>query len=113
MVTVHKANFSREACLKGAPEVVLGFCDRIMVANDIVQLNDNEKDWFKRILNGMTSTGERCLGLAYRTETANEIPDDGIVFVGIAGMLDPLRPEVSASLQKCRGAGIRVFFADW
>ena len=38
-----------------------------------------------------------------------KIPKSGYTFCGIAGMLDPPRPEVPAALKKCRDAGIRVF----
>ena len=57
----------------------------------------------------MAARGERCLGLAMRAQSENEISEQGYVFLGIAGMLDPPRPEVPEALKKCYDAGIRVF----
>jgi len=99
----------REAYLKGAPEVVFGFCNRIMVGEHTIELGEENREWFQQTLNNMASMGERCLGLAYRETDTDLPPESGYVFMGIAGMLDPPRAEVPEALRKCHGAGIRVF----
>ena len=110
MVTVNNTpENGREAYLKGAPEVAFAFCNRMMIGDQIVELDAKNRDWFHQTLNDMASMGERCLGLAYRPVENDEAPEDGYIFMGIAGMLDPPRPEVPDALDKCHGAGIRVF----
>ncbi len=110
MITVNNTpENGREVYLKGAPEVVFAFCDRMMIGEQAVELNDENRRWFSQTLNDMASMGERCLGLAYQTVEEDAAPEHGCVFMGIAGMLDPPRPEVPDALSKCHGAGIRVF----
>ena len=110
MATLNKTpEDSCEAYLKGAPEVVLAFCDRILVDGQAVEITAENRAWFQQALNNMASMGERCLALAYRETDADLVPESGYIFMGIAGMLDPPRVEVPESLRKCHGAGIRVF----
>ena len=99
-----------EAYLKGAPEIVLSMCDKMMlISGESGELGEVERNWFKSALTGMASKGERCLGFAYRPVDEEEVPASGFIFVGLAGMLDPHRKEVPAALKKCHKAGIRVF----
>lgn len=110
MITLHgTGDGDNEAYLKGAPEVVFDRCDRIQVGKRVLPLDDENRRWFHETLNEMASRGERCLGLAWREASGETTPASGFVFLGIAGMLDPPRPEVPDALQKCHGAGIRVF----
>ncbi len=59
----------------------------------------------------MTDDALRVMGFAYRIEA--EIPDElsrefaeqGLIFAGLMGMIDPARPEVKPALEKARGAG--------
>ena len=98
-----------EAYLKGAPEVVLDLCSQLQIDEGHEDFCYEHTEWFNNTLNSMASKGERCLGLAYRPVQTDEIPEEGYVFVGFAGMRDPVRPEVPEAVRKCRGAGIRVF----
>ncbi len=110
MVTVNNTpENGREAYLKGAPEVVFAFCNRVMVGDQLIELDNESREWFNNTLNDMASMGERCLGLAYRSVDQDAVPENGYIFMGIAGMLDPPRPEVPEALDRCHGAGIRVF----
>ena len=100
---------SNEAYLKGAPEVVFGFCDKLLIDGAVVERNQETEQWFKTTLNEMAGSGERCLGFAYQPTQGEDCPSGAYIFVGIAGMLDPPRPEVPDALAKCHRAGIRVF----
>ena len=111
MITLNQTpdNTGNEAYIKGAPEVVFSFCDRLLVDGEIIALNEVGRSWFTKTLNEMASSGERCLGFAYQPTQTTTCPEQGYIFVGIAGMLDPPRPEVPEALALCHRAGIRVF----
>jgi sodium/potassium-transporting ATPase subunit alpha len=96
------------AYLKGAPEVVLGLCDRIMIDGELLPLDDVRRATVIEDYRRLAGRGERGLALAWRVAPADAVPEDGYVFIGLVGMIDPPRPEVPDALAKCRTAGIRV-----
>lgn len=110
MITLHENSdgASREAYLKGAPEVVLGMCDRVMLDGEVLPLTAVRRS---QVLDGyrrLAGRGERGLALAWQQVSSGIIPEDGYVFAGIIGMLDPPRPEVPDAIERCHTAGIRV-----
>ena len=104
--------------VKGAPDVVLELCTQYQGMNDQPHPLDDEMR--QRILDAndeMTKNALRVLGLAYRIE--RDVPDNpdnlkteelerDLVFVGLAGMIDPARAEVKPALQHAREAGIKT-----
>ena len=104
--------------VKGAPDVVLELCTQYQGMND--QPRPLDENTHQRILDAndeMTKGALRVLGLAYRVE--RDVPNDperikaeelerDLVFVGLAGMIDPARPEVKPALQHAREAGIQT-----
>jgi Ca2+-transporting ATPase len=102
--------------VKGAPDVVMNLCTSYqpLDGGKPVPLTDEKR---KRILaanDEMTREALRVLGVAYRlVEDLPENPDRkdleaDLTFVGLIGMIDPARPEVSTALQTASRAGIRT-----
>jgi sodium/potassium-transporting ATPase subunit alpha len=108
VVTQSRTNDEPRAYLKGAPEVVLEMCDTIMLDGSILPLTAERRDAVVDNYRLLAGRGERGLGLGYQPADGDEVPDGGYVFVGLVGMIDPPRPEVSDALAKCRTAGIKV-----
>lgn len=101
--------------VKGAPDVVLELCTNYQRMDDSPALLTEEQRM--RILKAndqMTQDALRVLGVAYKVTTV--LPDtediekleDGLIFVGLVGMIDPPRPEVAHALAKATKAGIRT-----
>ncbi len=111
MITINKnpGKNRSQAYLKGAPEVVLNMCDRVLDGDKERPLDETCRKQLLEKFNQLANRGERGLALAWRETDADEIVEDSYLFVGIIGMLDPPRPEVPDALAKCRTAGIRVF----
>ncbi len=101
--------------IKGAPDMVLDLCTHYQRTDDSpAPLTEDQR---MRVLNAndlMTQDALRVLGVAYRvSQTLPEMEDlekleEGMIFVGLVGMIDPPRPEVAPALVKASRAGIRT-----
>jgi P-type Ca2+ transporter type 2C len=107
--------------LKGAPETVLEHCPQIRV-NAIAQpMSDADRKFILEENHRMASEALRVLGLAYQIISPEEVEafkealeyghKADMVFVGLAGMMDPPRPEVPEAVRRAKRAGIRVIMA--
>jgi P-type Ca2+ transporter type 2C len=101
--------------VKGAPDIVLDLCNRYDAIDDRVKpLDDQARQRILAANDAMTSEALRVLGMAYRLvpivpdEINNAEMEKDLIFVGLAGMIDPARPEVSPAMEKARTAGIRT-----
>ena len=108
MITVTDAGAGPEADLKGAPEVVLEMCDRIVLNGDELPLTVERRAEVIDAYRKLAGRGERGLAFAARPCGRDEVPEEGYLFLGLTGMIDPPRPEVPAALARCHSAGIRV-----
>lgn len=98
---------------KGAPDVVLKKCTHILENGEIVNLDEEKKKKVNDVNLEMASKALRVLSLAIRlyddkpnSFDSKELEKD-MVFVGLTGMIDPVRPEAKEAVQECRQAGIR------
>ncbi|MFD1564250.1 cation-translocating P-type ATPase [Haloarchaeobius amylolyticus] len=116
MTTVHRTpDDGTVAYMKGAPETVLERCDRELVDGDHVALTDERRAALEAQTESFAEDALRVMGFAYRPdvpESQVESPDEdleqGMVFLGLQGMLDPPRPEVPGAIEGCLEAGIDV-----
>jgi Ca2+-transporting ATPase len=113
MMTVVRATGDGErAYVKGAPEVILARSTRLLQDGEERKILVPDRDAILAANEGMASGALRVLGFAYRDLPTGGIPDDGVegdlVFTGLAGMMDPPRPEAKEAVKACRAAGIRV-----
>jgi Ca2+-transporting ATPase len=115
MTTIHRVpDGGYEAYVKGAPDIMVELCDRIYLDGQVYPMTE---DWRERILevnHELASNALRVLGVAYRPfeeRPENPTPESverDMVFVGLAGMIDPARPEVLPAIAKARDAGIKT-----
>ena len=101
--------------VKGAPDLVLQLCTHYQTIDDEVQpLTDAMRNAIVAANDAMTSDALRVIGFAYRieeeipAELTREYAEQGLIFAGLQGMIDPARPEVKPALEKARGAGLRT-----
>ena len=112
MSTVHNTPKGIIQYTKGAPDEVLKRCTSALVNGRIVPMTAELKSQILAGNKAMADNALRVLALSMRAyagepadyEAANLEQD--LVFVGLTGMIDPVRPEVKAAIEECRGAGI-------
>ena len=94
---------------KGALEIILKKCSHIQKEERIILLTEMEKIKILEENKKFTSFGFRTLGIAYKkVENKENLSEENLVFIGIAGMEDPPRDEIKESLIACKNAGITV-----
>lgn len=96
---------------KGAPEVLIKKCTKILVANMERKIADYDLQRIEKENNLMAYEALRVIGMAYRfIEKGSNVPGDfekELTFIGLAGIMDPPRQEAYEAVEKCRIAGIR------
>ncbi|MEE8681165.1 MAG: calcium-translocating P-type ATPase, PMCA-type [Olsenella sp.] len=100
---------------KGAPDVILSRCTKIHTAQGDVPMTD---EWRKRIQDANKSMADDALRVmaAARVNYGKEKPSDfsadalehDMTFLGLCGMIDPVRPEVKQAVSEAHSAGMRV-----
>lgn len=111
-----EAGFSASVCalpdrrriyVKGSTERLLGMCAEMMVGDTKKPI---DADAIQQQTLHLAEQGYRVLALA-EGDTAADKPEEGLrglVFLGLVGMIDPLRPEAADAVAQCRKAGIEV-----
>lgn len=101
------------AYVKGAPESVLALSTRILLGGKEQQLSAADRERLEAVAESFEKDALRTIALAYREVplqerySAGEVEHD-LVFLGVAGMIDPPRTEVREAVQKCKRAGIKI-----
>ena len=113
MSTIHKCGDAFVQYTKGAPDEVLRRCISYEQDGKILPMTEEKR---REILDKNHSMADKALRvLAAAKRNWNAVPEDvtpenleqDLCFVGLTGMIDPIRPEVKAAIAECRSAGIR------
>jgi Ca2+-transporting ATPase len=113
MTTIHQmADGRKTAFMKGAPEVVLEKSSHILMDGEIRELGGKEKGDILKANEEMAQAALRVLGFAYRectdpVECSEEHLEHHMVFIGLAGMMDPPREEAIEATKVCKQVGIK------
>lgn len=98
---------------KGAPDIVLARCTHeITAGGDIVPLTEKRRGEIMAANKSMADDALRVLCAAMREwgelpPQESETTECDMCYIGLSGMIDPIRPEVKAAIAECKSAGIR------
>ena len=112
MSTVHQAEGQYIQYTKGAPDVILDRCTTYLKDGKAVPMTDEYRQEILKGNKAMADRALRVLACAQRIWDAEPVSYDADVleyelcFVGLSGMIDPVRPEVADAIVQCKGAGI-------
>lgn len=113
MSTLHKVGNKVVQYTKGAPDEILKRCTKAVKDDKVVPLTDEMRAEILAANKAMADKALRVLAaaLVYHDNLPEDVTPEAIehdmVFVGLCGMIDPVRPEVIGAIQQCREAGIR------
>ena len=102
------AGSNRLLITKGAPEVIIGICDRWIDGSGVVSLSAAQREWWLEQARQLAASGLRVLAFAcapHHPSPERELGEQ--VLLGLMAQLDPARPEVTKAVSTCREAGIR------
>ena len=114
MTTVHRTQDGHYIQFtKGAPDEILKRCSTVLEGGAAVPLTDAGRERILAANKGMADRALRVLAVAQKQLAAppavyeSDAVECDLCFVGLVGMIDPVRPEVKAAIEECRRAGIR------
>ncbi len=113
MSTVHRAADGFIQYTKGAPDALLERCTHAMRDGERVEMTDALRAQILSDNKEMADRALRVLAAAERRydalpgDTSPEALEQGLTFLGLCGMIDPVRPEAKEAVARCREAGIR------
>lgn len=105
MTTVHRGPQGFLSYTKGAPEMVLERCSRIMINGKAQSMTDVHRRQIRRAVDEFSSQALRVLAVAVR-QGEKEVREEGLTFIGLAGMIDPVRPEAKAAVEQFKRASV-------
>lgn len=111
-----KNEYEQLLLVKGAPEILLGFCSDVLVGKDKCDALSNQREVIETTLLNYQNRAMRTLGFAYiKLERGAHCFDkdgclriSGLTFLGVVAISDPVRKEVPEAVRSCIDAGIKV-----
>ena len=110
MSTIYKINNKLMFYTKGSLENVLDICNKVIIDNKIVPLDNKIKEEYIKMSDKMSSEALKVLAFAYKeVEEGSDYnkEENNLILIGLAGLKDPVRENISASINSCLSAGIR------
>ena len=113
MTTVHALESRYRVYTKGAVEELLKISDSILLDGKVVKLEQQHRDTILKTNEEMARDAMRVLGMAYKDiqdlsrGSGEQVYENGLIFIGMTGMIDPPRPEAKEAVTLCKRAGIK------
>lgn len=104
MTTAHRENGEIISYSKGAAERILDGCDRIYRQGQLTGMNQADKEAVVRVQKQLMGEGRRVLAIAM--ETSGSMREQGMIFLGLLSMQDPVRPEAVRAVADFEQAGV-------
>lgn len=109
MTTINETEDGKTAYVKGAPDMLIEKCDKILIGTEIKKLDKALKDKIAEANLNMAKKALRVLAVAIKKENlSSDKVESNLIFVGLVGMIDPPRPEVKDAVKVCEKAGMQA-----
>ncbi len=107
-VSVHEYDERYITIVKGAFDVILPMCTKIKDGGGEKSLDEKDKKRQIELCSSMASKGLRVIAVAKKIGVSPSLSEEGLTFVGMVSLEDPLRVEVVEAVKTCKRAGIEV-----
>jgi len=91
---------------KGAVDKILPLCTRIFHNGDIKELTERDRNLILKANSSFAEKEQRVLAFAYK-ETDGGVCEENLIFLGLAGMVDPPKKGTKEAIEKCKKAGMK------
>ncbi len=111
MSTLHEVDHKKMLYTKGAPDQLLKQCTHYLYQGEVKKIDEKFKNTVELANQGMARKALRVLGFAYKeVDEYSKLSEEeqGLIFTGLVGIIDPPREEVKAAIKICHKAGIRT-----
>lgn len=112
MSTIHQDGDGYIQYTKGAPDVLIARCTKILKDGAVQPMTKEDRTEILKANKSMADNALRVLAAAYTTYAdtksfaSKEAIEQNLIFIGLTGMIDPVRPEVKQAISTCKSAGI-------
>ena len=112
MSTIHQDGDGYIQYTKGAPDVLIARCTKILKDGAVQPMSKEDRDEISKANKSMADNALRVLAAGYTTYAdtksfaSKEAIEQNLIFIGLTGMIDPVRPEVKQAISTCKSAGI-------
>ena len=112
MSTIHQDGNGYIQYTKGAPDVLIARCTKLLKDGAVQPMTKEDRTEILKANKSMADNALRVLAAAYTTYTdtksfaSKEAIEQNLIFIGLTGMIDPVRPEVKQAISTCKSAGI-------
>lgn len=107
MTTLHRHGNGSISYTKGSPDEILKRCDTILSDDHVMPLEPSMRRTIETALHTLSNQALRLLAIAMRTND-RQPQEKSLTFLGLAGMMDPIRPEAVQAVRDFRKAGVRT-----
>jgi len=116
MTKIYKKEGKYYSFTKGASEILIPLCKKVLYKDQELELNDEIKDKIIKIVDAYAEQGFRILSLCYKEldvippedDKSRELCESDMIYIGFVTILDPPREGVKQSVEQCHDAGVDV-----
>lgn len=112
MTTVHRNLEGYISITKGAPDILINKCSKILENGKIEQMTEEKRNLIKKENEKMANEALRVIAVSYRKmdyfQKLTFDLEENMIFIGLIGMIDPPRKGVKEAVETCKKAGIKT-----
>ena len=116
MTKIYKREDKYYSFTKGASEILLPLCKKVLYKDQELDLTDEIKEKIMKIADAYAEQGFRILSLCYKKldtlppedDRSRELSESEMIYIGFCTILDPPREGVKQSVEQCHDAGVEV-----